>query len=176
MEGTIKGKEPKRGWVKKRREKKLKEFYKPVFLKIGKVMHYYDKLGIAVVKIDGTLVDILKNGDHIRIQGRKTSFGQLVQSMEINHNKVEACLRGNDVGIKVKHDVRKNDVVYVEQNLFRMPSYAQCVINEQLTIDAVKMKKVKRVVWNEMRGCLQLHKTLNFLLKDEKRLMNITEY
>jgi hypothetical protein len=82
--------------------------------------------------------------------------------MQINHHEAHTCYKDDEVGIKVKHPVKKNDVVYVEQNLYRLPTYAQRVITEQLTIDAIGMRKVKRVIQK--------------LRKEIKRLLNITNY
>ncbi len=75
---------------------------------VGKVTHYYTKLGVGVVKLS----DTLKVGDKIRIKGATTDFGQTVDSMQIEHDKVEEAKKGKSIGLKVKENIRANDVVY----------------------------------------------------------------
>jgi len=80
---------------------------------IGRVMHYYTKLGVAA--IDLTSGD-LKVGDEIHILGHTTDFNQRVDSMQIEHQSISEAKKGDSIGIKVKEHVRENDVVYkVEQ-------------------------------------------------------------
>lgn len=75
---------------------------------VGKVTHYYAKLGVGVVKLSETL----KAGDKIRIKGATTDFGQTVESMQVEHDKTEEGKKGQSIGLKVKDHVRANDVVY----------------------------------------------------------------
>ena len=76
---------------------------------IGKVVHYFDKIGVAVVKLD----DKLKIGDTIRIQGGEaTDFTQQVKSMEVEHKKITEAKKGDEVGMKVKEKVREGYKVY----------------------------------------------------------------
>jgi putative protease len=77
-------------------------------VKIGKVTHYYNRIEVAVLALTGEL----KVGDKIHIQGHTTDFEQLVSSMEIEHQKVEAAGPGDDVALKVADRVRKGDTVY----------------------------------------------------------------
>ena len=75
---------------------------------VGKVTHYYTKLGVGVVRLSGTL----KAGDKIRIKGDTTDFKQNVESMQIEKDKIEEGKKGQSIGLKVKEHVRANDVVY----------------------------------------------------------------
>jgi len=74
----------------------------------GKVTHYYTKLGVGVIKLSGTL----KVGDKIRIKGATTDFKQIVESMQIEADKIEEGKKGQSIGLKVKEHVRANDAVY----------------------------------------------------------------
>jgi len=77
--------------------------------KIGIVEHFFNKVGVAAIKItDGEL----KIGDTIHIVGAHTDFKHKIDSMEIDRNPVEKVTAGDDVGIKVKDRVREHDVVY----------------------------------------------------------------
>ena len=75
---------------------------------IGKVTHYYTKLGVAVIE----LTDTLKVGDKIKIKGATSDFEQPVESMQIEHENVEEAKAGQSIGMKVKEHVREHDVVY----------------------------------------------------------------
>jgi len=75
---------------------------------IGKVTHYFGKIGVAVIKLE----DTLKVGDTIRIVGGQTDFTQTVESMEIEHQKVNEAKAGQSVGLKVAQKVREGYKVY----------------------------------------------------------------
>ena len=75
---------------------------------VGKITHYYTKLGVGVVKLSGTL----KVGDKIRIKGSTTNFGQIVESMQIEKDKIKEGKAGQSIGLMVKQHVRAKDVVY----------------------------------------------------------------
>jgi len=75
---------------------------------IGKITHYFPKIGVAVVELQ----DEIRIGDKIRIEGATTSFEQQVESMEIDKEKVKTATMGQAIGLKVKERVRPNDSVY----------------------------------------------------------------
>ena len=75
---------------------------------IGKVTHYFSKIGVAVIELS----DTLKVGETIRIVGGETDFDQVIESMEIEHQKVETAKAGDSVGLKVSQKVREGYKVY----------------------------------------------------------------
>lgn len=76
---------------------------------IGKVTHYFGNIEVAVVE----LTDTLRVGDTIRIVGGvDTDFTQKVESMEIEHEKVETAKAGDSIGLKVLQKVREGYKVY----------------------------------------------------------------
>ena len=75
--------------------------------KVGEVFSYYSKIGVAAVKLTGTL----SVGDKIRIKGNVTNFEQTVDSMQIEKESVQKAGSGQSVGIKVKDKVRTGDLV-----------------------------------------------------------------
>jgi len=75
---------------------------------IGKISHYFSNIGVAVIELTGTL----KAGDSIRIVGGETDFTQAVESMEVEHEKVESAKKGDGVGLKVEQKVREGYKVY----------------------------------------------------------------
>jgi len=61
---------------------------------IGEITHYFSKIGVAIVKLKGTL----KIGDEIRIiGGESTDFNQKVESMEIEHKKIKQAKKGQEI-------------------------------------------------------------------------------
>ena len=75
---------------------------------IGKVTHYFSKIGVAVIELS----DTLKVGDTIRIVGGQTDFNQMIESMEIEHEKVQEAKAGDSIGLKISQKVREGYKVY----------------------------------------------------------------
>jgi putative protease len=76
---------------------------------IGSVVHYYNKIGVAIVELRDELVV----GDEIGIEGVTTSFRQIVESIQIEHEAVEKAGKGQSIGLKVVDRCRKGDRVYI---------------------------------------------------------------
>lgn len=77
---------------------------------IGTVTHYFSHLSVAAV----TLTDTLRAGDRIHIQGHTTDLEQVVDSMEVDHARVESAGPGDDVALHVDDHVRDHDRIYRE--------------------------------------------------------------
>lgn len=75
--------------------------------KIGTVTHYYDKAGVAVVKLAAPLAV----GDTITFQRGDTLFSQEVQSIQIEHENINKAKAKTSVGIKVDQQVKPGTVV-----------------------------------------------------------------
>ncbi|MEA2089529.1 MAG: translation elongation factor-like protein [Thermoproteota archaeon] len=76
--------------------------------KVGRIAHYYTKIGVAVVELEASL----SAGDKIAVKGSTTDFEQTVESMQIEHENIQTAKAGNSIGLKVKERVREDDVVY----------------------------------------------------------------
>ncbi len=74
---------------------------------VGKVTHYYSKLGVAIISLAGPLAV----GETIHVQGATTDFTQQVESMQVEHADVPKAGKGDVVGIKVADKVREHDLV-----------------------------------------------------------------
>lgn len=74
---------------------------------VGKVTHYYSKLGVAIIALAGPLAV----GETVHVQGATTDFTQQVESMEVEHASVQKAGKGDVVGIKVVQKVREHDLV-----------------------------------------------------------------
>ncbi|MDD5433228.1 MAG: hypothetical protein PHE77_01020 [Candidatus Pacebacteria bacterium] len=76
---------------------------------IGKVVHYFDKIQVAVIKFQ----EPVEVGDTIRIEGgESTNFEQKIASMQIDHQEVDKVKKGQEVGLKVKEKVHEGYKVY----------------------------------------------------------------
>jgi len=75
---------------------------------VGQVVHYFDQIGVAVLELSKAL----KVGDQIRIIGGETDFVQTIDSMEVDHEKIEKAKAKQEVGMKVDQKVRPGYRVY----------------------------------------------------------------
>lgn len=75
----------------------------------GKVMHYYGKIGVAVIELESAL----RVGDEIAIEGPSTSFTQKIESMQAEYEPVKEAKEGDAIGLKVNGPVKLKDNVYV---------------------------------------------------------------
>ncbi len=77
--------------------------------KIGKVTHYYDKIGVAIVE----LASDLKLGDSITFKkGDEDVLAQTVESMQIERAGVEKAGKGDIIGLKVGQPIKEGTEVY----------------------------------------------------------------
>lgn len=90
------------------KEEKPEEAKEDLGKEIGKVAHYYTKIGVAVIE----LTDALKVGDTIHVKGATSDFTQTVDSMQIEHKNVEEAKKGQSIGLKVPEHAREGDTVY----------------------------------------------------------------
>ena len=82
---------------------------KPEEMQVGKVNHYFSKIGVAVIDITNGSI---KMGDEVHIKGHTTDFKQKVASMQIEQDKIEVAEPGQSIGVKVNEPVRQHDAVY----------------------------------------------------------------
>ena len=77
--------------------------------KVGKITHYYDKIGVAVMEVSGDLAV----GDKIKFaRGGEDMFEQTVESIQVEHSKVPSAKKGDIVGLKVDQEVKEGAEVY----------------------------------------------------------------
>lgn len=75
---------------------------------VGKISHYFSKIGVAVID----LTDTLEVGDEISIEGVITNLRQRIDSIEVEHKKIDKAKAGDSIGLKVMDKVREKDNVY----------------------------------------------------------------
>lgn len=76
---------------------------------VGEVTHYYDRIGVAIVKLKKPLAI----GARVKFAGHKTDFEQEVSSLQYDHQSVDKVPSGKEAGLKVSERAREGDRVYL---------------------------------------------------------------
>ena len=77
--------------------------------KVGKVTHYYDKIGVAVLELSGDLAV----GEKIKfVRGGEDLFEQGVESIQVEHEQKQTASKGDVVGLKTENEVKEGAEVY----------------------------------------------------------------
>lgn len=74
----------------------------------GKVTHYYDKIGVAVIEVKSPLAV----GEEIKISGQDREFTQKIESIQVEHQQIQKAPKGKVIGLKVDQPVKENDLVF----------------------------------------------------------------
>lgn len=81
-------------------------------VKVGDVTHYYDKIQVASVRLTSNLAV----GDMVKfVRGGEDLFSQTVNSMQLEHGKVESASSGQEVGLQVEQKVKQGAEVFKEE-------------------------------------------------------------
>lgn len=76
--------------------------------KVGKVTHYYDKIGVAIVDMIGDLAV----GDKIKIVKGEDKFEQEVASIQVEHQQIQTAKKGDVIGLRVDQPIKEGAEVY----------------------------------------------------------------
>jgi len=74
----------------------------------GKVIHYFGKAGVAVVRLTGKLSE----GDMIRVAKGDDDFAMKIASMQVDHEPVKSGKKGDEVAIKVDEATKEGAEVF----------------------------------------------------------------
>ena len=77
--------------------------------KVGKITHYYAKIGVAVLEVTDGLVKV---GDTLHVVGHGVDFNQTISSMQVEHQPVEEAKVGESVGLKTDQPVKEGAEVF----------------------------------------------------------------
>lgn len=77
---------------------------------VGKVVHYYDKLGVAIIDLAS---GGLKVGDEVKFKRGDEEFSQKVESLQVDHQDVESVKKGDSFGVKVNQPTKVGTEVYL---------------------------------------------------------------
>lgn len=75
---------------------------------VGVVTHFYNKIGVAIVKFK----EAVPTGTKVMFKGATTDFKETIDSIQLDHEPLDVAPKGKQVGIKVKEAVREGDQVY----------------------------------------------------------------
>ncbi len=76
---------------------------------VGKVIHYFDKIGVAVIKLDKAL----KVGDKVKFVHGENEFEQTIGSMQLEHEQIDAGKKGQEVAVKVDKETKSGTEVHL---------------------------------------------------------------
>ena len=74
---------------------------------IGKVIHWYDKIGVAVVR----LATPLTVGDKVMVKHGEEEFEDTVSSMQLDHADVSSGKAGQEVAVKLSQKAKEGSIL-----------------------------------------------------------------
>jgi putative protease len=72
---------------------------------VGRITHYFSHIAVAAATLTGEL----KVGDRVRVKGHTTDFTEAIESLEIEHQRVDRAGAGDNVAFKVSEKARPGD-------------------------------------------------------------------
>lgn len=75
---------------------------------LGKVIHYFDKAMVAVVRLNGNLAV----GDAVKFVHNDKEVVQTINSMEIDRKPIKSGKKGEEVAVKVDEPTHEHAKVY----------------------------------------------------------------
>jgi putative protease len=76
---------------------------------VGTVSHYYDKIGVAIVELSGTL----SVGEKVKfVRGGEDLFEQVVESIQVEHKKLDSANKGDVIGLKTNDAVKEGTEIF----------------------------------------------------------------
>ena len=75
---------------------------------IGKVVHYFDKAMVAVVKLS----KLVKAGDPLKFVKGDNEFELKADSIQLNHEPVSKGKKGEEIAIKVPSPTKEGATVF----------------------------------------------------------------
>ncbi len=77
---------------------------------IGKVVHFYDKLGVAIIDLSSGGIKV---GQEVRFKRGDGEFTQKVESLQVDHESVDSVKKGDSFGLKVDKATKPGTEVYL---------------------------------------------------------------
>ena len=75
---------------------------------VGKVIHYYDKAMVAVVRLSGKLAV----GEKIKVVKGENDFTMEIASMQIDHKPVEKGGKGDEIAVKLESPTKEGAIIF----------------------------------------------------------------
>jgi translation elongation factor EF-1alpha len=78
-------------------------------LKVGVVTHFYDKIGVAIIELKGTL----SVGEKVKfVRAGEDLFEEVVESIQVEHKKLDSAGKGDVIGLKTNEAVKEGTEVF----------------------------------------------------------------
>ena len=75
---------------------------------VGKVKHFFDKISVAVIELSAPV----KVGDKLKFKHGDYEFEQVLDSMQVDHNPIQAAKKGQAIGMKTEQPVHEGAEVF----------------------------------------------------------------
>lgn len=75
---------------------------------IGTVIHWYDKIGVAVVALDGKL----SVGDKVKVRHGEEEFEDTIASMQLDHKDIASGKKGQEIAVKLGSKAKEGSKIY----------------------------------------------------------------
>jgi hypothetical protein len=75
---------------------------------IGEITHWYDKIGVAVIKLTSPLA----KGDTVKVVRGDDEFEETVNELQIDHAPVEKGKKGDELAVKLSNKAKVGATVY----------------------------------------------------------------
>lgn len=76
---------------------------------IGVITHWYDKINVAVIKLN----DSLKKGDKVKIKKGDIEFEEIINLIQIDHKEVDSAKKRDDVAVKLSGKTKEGAKIYL---------------------------------------------------------------
>jgi len=76
---------------------------------LGKVIHFYDKAGVAVLSLTAGPLAV---GDTVKFVKGAGVHTEKIESMQVEHESVQAVKQGDEVAVKVSAPVKPGATVF----------------------------------------------------------------
>ena len=74
---------------------------------VGKVVHWYDRVSVAVAKLS----EPLSIGDKIKVRRGEEVFEDTVSSMQLDHKDISTGKKGQEVAVKLSQKANEGAVI-----------------------------------------------------------------
>ena len=76
---------------------------------IGKVIHWYGNINVAVVKLTGTL----SVGDRVKVKHAEEVFEDSIISMQLDHADIHSGKKGQEVAVKIVGHAKEGSTLFL---------------------------------------------------------------
>ncbi|MEK7121663.1 MAG: translation elongation factor-like protein [Patescibacteria group bacterium] len=81
---------------------------KKIEKELGKIVHWYDKINVAVIRLSGKL----SVGDRIKVKRHDSEFEETVSSMQLDHKDIASGKKGQEIAVKFSNEGHDGAVVF----------------------------------------------------------------